>query len=417
MVSIGYASGEFMDKANSPQRSFSDAQSTIAAALESAEIKPELRTQLAGDLQAFTEALAKHMPKAGELSAITYLTARGYESFRYNAGTRPDMDSSQPLAILNHVGGSPMCVIAGHGGDMSQAYDAMVPLLKPLFIDVEKIAESKSSAIEWAEYQKYRDRFLELARRLEFTTREKVLPALRANEQALVFDVASKSDRWFAPMPKSPQPLPMLEAGLVCHVSNATLLRQGVSDYVSIAEDGSRLLHEIKPDNFPQFELPPPQERNVPGGKLYSFPFPAEWGVDSQLAANAALTEDVAVMSMLPDFTGQLLKPVPATIDTTLDLKRPAALVSHFEIAKFIRALGPWVDYGFGVAMGTIRPDDADPIEQPVDQGAMLGAGLVVPQVHQVLDVLAAFHSHTSITYRDEDIWVTQAETRFQDVP
>ena len=118
-------------------------------------------------------------------------------------------------------------------------------------------------------------------------------------------------------------------------------------------------------------------------------------------------------LSMLPAFTEQLLKPTPPSIDTKIDLKRPAAMVTHFQFAKLVRAIQPWIDYGFGVATGQIRSDDAD---AEVDQAVMLQAGLILPQVHQFMDVLAAMNSYTSITYRENDVWVTHAEMRIKDL-
>ena len=46
----------------------------------------------------------------------------------------------------------------------------------------------------------------------------------------------------------------------------------------------------------------------------------------------------------------------------------------------------------------------------------MLQAGLILPQVHQFIDVLAAMHSYTSITYRENDVWVTHSEMRIKDL-
>ena len=169
------------------------------------------------------------------------------------------MDSSQPLAALEHIGGDPMCFIAAHGTDFAKLFDDMIGLVKPLALDIEKVAESQAKPEQWAEYMKYRDRVLELVRRIEVASREKVIPAPRSNEQALVFDVASKSAQWFQPMPKANAPLPIIEFGLVCRVNNAALLRQGIAEYVAVAREASKLLHEIAPNDVPELELPAPR--------------------------------------------------------------------------------------------------------------------------------------------------------------
>src|SRR4029079_3614389 len=97
--------------------------------LGEAEIKAELRERLVADVRSFADGLAKYLPEPGDTAAISFLTPRGYEAYSYNTGTMPDMDTSRPLAALNHVGGDPMCVIAAHGGDLTKAFDELINLL------------------------------------------------------------------------------------------------------------------------------------------------------------------------------------------------------------------------------------------------------------------------------------------------
>jgi hypothetical protein len=193
------------------------------------------------------------------------------------------------------------------------------------------------------------------------------------------------------------------------------LLRQGVSEYWAVVEDALKLLNEMNPEQVPLLQFPAPEEKKLADGSLYSFPFPAEWGVDSQLAPNAGLTERVAAVSLFPAFTEQLLKAAPPTIDTSLELNRPAAVVAHFQFAKMIDALRPWIAYGFAAATGQLTTDVGDEPDA-MQQAVMLQAGFILPQVNQLLDVLAALRSYTSVTYREDDVWVTHSEVHLKDL-
>ena len=128
----------------------------------------------------------------------------------------------------------------------------------------------------------------------------------------------------------------------------------------------------------------------------------------------------------MPQTTERLLERNAASIDTSLPLDRPAAMVTHIEFAKMIDATRPWINYGLDVATGKIKPskeksddesDDADE-EQPAEppSAMIMQMGLVVPQVEQFLDVPSALRSATSITYEEDGVWVTHSETHIEDL-
>jgi hypothetical protein len=366
--------------------------------------------------------IARYMPQQGEVSSVAFLTARGYEAFKYGAGTRPMMDSSKPLTILSHVGGSPTLLVASRSNDTVEDYDQAVAWLRRTAKTVEKIAEAKAEPEDWARYQQYRDRIVELLRRLNKTNREHLYPAFADNQGAVIVDVAATSNRWVNQMPNSTKPLPMIELAIVASVSDAERLRQGAKEYYAIVRDAVALVREMNPDDVPEFQLRKPQRRGLDGGgTLYVYPLPKEWGVDSQVAPNAGLTDAAAALSMLPGTTERLLGSTPLAVDTSLDLNRPAAQVVHVEFHKMIGAIRPWIDYGLDIWMGNIKSEEGDEDtaeeEAPAEQSPMmLQMGFIVPQLHQFLDVASALRSVSSITYQEGDLWVTHSETHFQDL-
>jgi hypothetical protein len=416
VVGVSYASQSFISKVNSPQRAMNDAVEMMAGMLKMAPISEELQTRLREDIRGFASAVIKYLPQPGELAAVGYLTPRGYEGYRYSSGTLPGADSTRPLVVLNHVGGNPMFAMAAHAGDTVQDYDTIVSGFKRLAGDIEEIVKQQAPPEVWAKYETFRGRWIELWQRLDRANREKLYPSMKANETAIVLDVASKSTQWFSAMPRSKEPLPMLEMGVVARVDDAALLRQGISEYWAVVQEALKLVHEMNPEQVPLVQLPAPEEKKLADGSLYSFPFPAEWGVDSQLAPNAGLTERVAAVSLFPAFTEQLLKAAPTTIDTSLELNRPAAIVAHFQFAKMIDAVRPWIAYGFAAATGQLSTDGGDEPGNAAQQAVMLQAGFILPQVNQLLDVLAAFRSYASVTYREDETWVTHSEVHLKDL-
>jgi hypothetical protein len=261
-----------------------------------------------------------------------------------------------------------------------------------------------------------------LLKRIDRANRELLYPAFADNQGAFVLDLSAKSKRWINQMPEARDPLPMIEIGIVVSVSDAEKLREGVKEYIAVVRDTIELVREIHPEDVPQFELPKAEKRELTdGGTIFHFPLPAEWGLDEKIAPNAGVTETAAALTAMPETTERLLSSTPLAIDTSLDLKRPAATVMHFKFAELIKSIRPWIDYGLGVATGTIKMEEeegeADDEEEAQEQSPlMFQMGMIVPQVYQFLDVISVMKSATSITYEEEGVWVTHSETHIEDL-
>jgi hypothetical protein len=436
VVSVTYLSEVVAKSLNSPEKTVADLANSVDDGLQEAEVDEELRKKLVNDIQELD--LSKFMPSPGETSAVVFLTDRGYEAFQYQTGDQPMLDSSKPLEILNHIGGNPLLLVASRSNDTVEDYDAAIKWLTKTAGHVEEIAQSKAEPDDWARYMEYRDRVIELLHRINKANRELLYPALEKNEGALVLDASAESKRWVAQMPESPKELPMLELGIVAGVSDAEKLKEGAKEYFDVANEAIAIAHEIEPEEVPEIDLQKPDEREVEGNddaRLFVYDLPEEWGLDEQVAPTAGLTDDVAVLSTMPSTAERLLASTTPEIDTSLDLKRPAAVVMHFEFAELIQRIRPWVDYGLGVAMGTIKNDPPADEEEGDDESSedgeseegedeeadqpnpiALQAGFVMPQFYQFLDVISAFRSATSITYEEDGVWITHSETHIEDL-
>ena len=418
VVAVQYISKVLANSLGSANQTLEDLASAAEQALEKAEVSEEQRKPIIDDIRGLN--LARYMPEPGDTAGVMFLTDRGYEGFQYSDGKRPMADSSKPLTILGHVGGSPLVVIASRSKQNIRDYEEGVAWLKKTAEHVEKIAEEKSEADDWAKYQEIRKKAIVLLKRLDKTNREHLYPALADGQGAFVLDVEAKSKQWFTQMPESPKPLPMFELGFAASVSDAERLRQGVSTYIDVAIETYKLIKEYNPQEMPEFKMPTANVSEISsGGKLYTYPLPKKWGVDPQVAVCAGLTDKFVAVSTMPKTTERLLSETTPDLDTSLKLDRPAAMVTHIAFAKMIGAIRPWIDYGIDVATGKlkVRKEDEEDNDKPADQNpVMLQMGFVVPQVHQLLDVASALRSVTAVVYEEDGAWVTHSETHFQDL-
>ena len=424
VASIGYVSKAFAASMGSPERTVEDLAGTAEEILTAAEVSDEQREELVKEIRGLGEEIKKYMPAPGDTAMITFLTGRGYEGYQYRSSPQPMWDSTQSLTLVEHVGGDPTLFVAARSTDDAEDYDQAVEWVKRIAVQIEEIAESKADPDDWARYQQYRDRAVELLERLDRANREHLIPAFQDGQSALVIDTSAQSKQWSDQMPESPKPLPMLELAIVLGVSDAEHLRQGVAAYVDIVRDAIKLAHEIDPEEAPEFELPEPERRSLDaGGTVYVYALPEEWGIDDKIAFNAGLTDTVAVISCSPATTERLLKETSLEVDTSIDLKRPAAVVAHLQFADFVNAIRPWIDYGFDVATGKLKLETEDEEEGEADdeadaqqQAMVMQMGFVMPQIQQFLDFTTALRSFSSVTYEDDGVWVTHSETHIEDL-
>jgi hypothetical protein len=417
VVAVQYVSKAFAKSLGSPQRTIDDIARAVEQGLTQAKISEEHRKEIEGDIRKLD--LARYMPEPGDTAGVAFLTARGYEGFQYSGAKRPMMDSSKPLSILGHVGGSPMVVVASRSKQNVEDYKQIVAWLTQTTEHIEKIVQEKAEADDWTKYQEIRKRAVALLERLDKANREHLYPALADGQGAIVFDVEAKSKKWFKKMPESPKPLPMFEMAFAASVSDAEHLRQGISEYIDVAVEAYKLVKEYNPKKMPELKMPKAEISEMSGGgKMYTYPLPKKWGVDPQVAVNAGLTDKVVAVSFMPKTTERMLQDTTPELDTSLKFDRPAAMVAHVEFAKFINALRPWIDYGVDVATGKLKVHkDGDDDDKPAEQNPVaLQMGFVVPQVQQFLEVMTTLRSFSAMSYEDGGLWITHSETHFQDL-
>jgi len=424
VVTISYVSKAFMQSLGSPQKTMDDFVGGMEEALVPNKADEADRKALLDEVRSLD--LSHFMPEPGDVSAIAFLTARGYEAYQYTNAKRPMMDSSKPLSILSHVGGTPLIMLASHSKNGLDDYVKIVDWLKRVAVPAEKLAEKTADSDAWEKYQKIRGKGIELLEQLDKVNREQLFPALADRQGAMVIDFTAKSQKWFEQMPPAKTPLPMLELGLVAGVSDAEKLREGVTAYIDAGKEAIELAKEVHGEEMPDVELPTPVISDLDGGgKLYTYPLPEKWGIDPQVAVNAGLTNTFGAMSFMPLTTERLLKEKPLEIDTSLKIDRPAAMVTHIEFAKSIDAIRPWIDYGLDIATGKIKPhkgkddeesDDSDAKPPEAQSETLMKLGMIIPQVHQFLDIASAMKSATSVSYEENGMWVTHSETHIEDL-
>ena len=318
----------------------------IVGATANSGMPAETRTRLSADLNSLKKDLRMLLPEPGATLTSSVLTERGYDCYTHNWGENLRMDGSKPLDIMQHLGGTPLVAVMGRTKVLPQDYLMSIKWLTTAHSYFEELAlptltpEQKRQYHEWMEFAK------PLLARLNSANITMLQPAMADGQHAFVLDAKITSRRWFTGMPQE-SPLPMIEPALVYGVSDADLLKKGVAEYRAVADEFVEKLREKNPESVPpDFKIPDPQVRSIRSGTIYSYPLPRDLGIDGQLAPGAGLGPNVAVLTISPKHTAELLSSTPFEAEgPASDAKQPLAAAAYVDCAGLVEASTPWIEY------------------------------------------------------------------------
>lgn len=421
LSSVVFVSEKMVTQAKTSQFDLGKIADSLQQALPKAELEDEIKEQAAKDLREFVKDFQGKPAKTGAMVSVDFYTNRGIEGFRHDWSEHPQLDGSQPLPILRHVGGHPWLLFAGRSPYRPQDYDLAVKWIKRIYFYSDKSARKELKTDKDKElYEKASAVVMPLLARLDKANRELLIPGMKDGQGAFLFDAKTASHQWHAAMPPSNEALPMIEPAIVCGVSDAEKVRQACQEYYRVFNDAIAAVRELSPEKLPEFKLPDPVLQEVPNGQIYGYPLPAEWDLDAQIVPNAGLNKTVAVLSLAPQHTRRLLIGEPLTIGGPLaKTDRPMAAVAHFHFAGLVEAIRPWIEYGV-MMNGVIEHRDGFIAEEDVPAE---GADKEPPpattrgQIRTVLKVLSCFRGVTAVVTVEKGVTITHYETHYQDLP
>jgi hypothetical protein len=189
-------------------------------------------------------------------------------------------------------------------------------------------------------------------------------------------------------------------------------MRKALGEYLAICNEFIDGLHEIEPDEIPDFEIPEPNIKKTSDGELFMYPLPEEWGVDNKIVPNLGLSENVAVLTVSRQHTERLLRQTPLKMGGLLaNTDRPLAVAAAFDWARLVDAATPWLE----LAAREIIKDQLGVDDDAFDEGESQAA-TIMEQVRTVLDVLTVVRTCTVESYFEGDVLVSHSLTEIRDL-
>jgi hypothetical protein len=404
LIGVGYMSKALAAAVATTPEDITGIADVARGFLAKAPISAQRRTALEKDLKQLAQEIAAALPPPAASFSYTVVTPRGQETMRYEYAPAPKLPP-QPLTVLDHVGGSPLVVIAGRTGEPVAKYRTFVRWLTTFYGHAQGIyddmfggEDNKLRAVMQVA-QPFLKRFDEI-------TASQTLPALGAGTDALVIDGKWTSKHWIPRLDQDGADLPMLELGCVRTVKDSGKFLQALQLYRTLANDSLVKARDIGVPVPPDATIPAARADKVGPGTVYHWPLLSA-GPDGVVQPNLALSEQVVAVSLSLKHSERLLKPTPLQSDERSLTQRPLQSAVGVNVAGLIGTVRPWIErFLVPRAVANVSPD--------APKG--LTASEIPAQVKTVLDVMQCLRGVRSISYREGDANVTRTEVHIWDL-
>jgi hypothetical protein len=409
LTSVVYVSGDLLERSNRVETQLDSYLAMAEALLPQSELEPRLQKELLADAKTLADDLKKSLPKPGPYTSFAFRSPRGLEGYSYNWSENRAFDGSQPLSILDHVGGSPIGFAAARWKYVPENFEYTVKWLGRGFYYFEQIGLNMLEPEQQNLYSQVRVEMTPLVERLNQVTRQSWIPAFKDGQSAIVLDAQLTSNKWQREMPEASEPLPMLELGFVYGVSDAGLVTKAAGEAFAIVGEALRKLNMIVPEMVPPIELPVPAAREFPPGTVYYYNIPEEAGLDPQIAPNAALSGEMLALSYVPKFGLRLLTKTPLVGEGPLAAReKPLAAAGYFSPAKFVTALEPWIIY-------SIDHGGEQAVEELEEEGVEVTPEEAKEGTRALFDFIRCLKTMSSVSYFEDGALVTHSEWHLVD--
>ncbi|MEZ6038858.1 MAG: hypothetical protein R3C20_00030 [Planctomycetaceae bacterium] len=405
IVSVQYVSEELASIFGDSGKSIEQMFDNFAQMLPALEI-PEKYTQLLSrDLPELGDDLAELLPVFGRQLGCSWLTERGYEGYFYQRVDRSGLDSSAPLELMHHIGNAPLFAYVTRAVTPANSSELMDKWCSRTNEYIE-LGVADLEEEEGPQVRKLWNQIQPLFPRLGDAIRNDLTPAFKESQSALVLDGTFQRKQFHPMMPPSSELLTLPTPVVIQSVTSRSHVESGMSKVMSVLDDLLTIIRDSSPNaarDIPFETIPRPVQVEVDGGTLYKYELPPQLEVDSGIAPNAGLNDQVLVMSLLPEVTERMFaESAPKIPGPAGDLSQPLGSALWLDFEGCVDASLPWIRYGFSVAKTNYRDN-------------MMVIVMAEQQTLSIVDLLKCFRGYSSASWIQEGDVVTHFELLMQD--
>ena len=398
LVSVGYASEEFLKAASSTQEQLDDLAKMVEAGTTLAPIPDNIKKALTDDAKRFSKDLGAMVPEPGAMTAFSYMTDEGYEGYAYS-WSESFADASKPLSILEHVGGDPILFAAGRATQRPPNQEARKYWSGRLDFYVTNLVMPNLPPEQQTIAKKLLEKVKPILAQASTINDTLLGPALKDGQSAFVLDGKLLSAQPHRSMPRPEKQLPLPELAIVLGVADQPKLAQAVDGYFRLGDeiiDAARTVFE----QIPPFTVPRAIPQTINNNTIYTYPIALLLGLDGSIGPNGAAGNGVAVVSLTPETSSRLITGGPLQSAHVMQYaNQPLAGAFSLNFPALIDVVHAWAEYG--VEIENAGDESLDLIKSEMD---LFGS------------VLGCFRQLSGVSFREGDATVTHTQSVFKDL-
>jgi hypothetical protein len=411
--SISYISKEFRESQwdatyGSYFQNLADQIVAVVSSQESEAVDIEQwQAAIMKDAAELDERIGEFESKFDATLGWSFASEFGIEGMAYDWSTNLLRSNAKPMSIISHAGTKPLATFA-------IKYQAQ-PLIGELIKEVmDRAPAHLRRYIALTEQdEERRDQSLELLDKVWPLVEEsysivmgEILPALDELEGLL-----SVAAQWSTPelsidLPPPNKALPLPEISAALRLRNRDQFLSGCKEMYDVFDKVVELIRNVQPDSIPEgYAVPRPQQEELAGSTRFYYEQFSQ-GAFEGFQPQVIVSNDTVVVGYSARQVLDLIQEKPlATRPAWFAPEMPVAGISMVDISGMVKAVSPWLEYGFQVVLGDL--------ETPVSMNdGPIPTGSEIVQVWECLTSLGKLAATTVI---DDDgatvsrwVWVGQ---------
>ena len=324
------------------------------------------------------EGYRRRLPVPGPWLSFSFLAGQGYEGYVWDWSKNLPFDGSKRLDLLEHTGGAPLAAAAFRVKNDPGQFEDFASWADMGWSFFRTYVLPKADADDREKIEEIDEHLAPIGRSFVEILRKKILPALADGQMAFVIDGKSSTKRPHTGLPASVEPLPLVEPAIVLGLDDPQLFKEGMNDLFELADKLVDAVRELNPDAVPaDYQVPEPVKTKLEAGSLWSFPLSG--GIDEKIQPTIGVSQDAAVLALVPKQAGRLLP--KSRLETGSQLSKfeePLIGAKTVDVAGLVDAIMPWAVY-------LTRYGCAQQRDGSVDPGSELGPDDENPQAKDAL--------------------------------
>ena len=313
-------------------------------------VPDETRQKLLADLRTAVEELeielSRGESKAGPYVSYSFLQPQGIEGYVLDYSEPASSYSSEPFAVLSHLGSDPALFVVERNRELQTRYQFWRRLVARGFDLAEAyLPDFAANPPDSQKVAEILDRIGRSGTRLDALVADTLIPQTEGRSLALVLDLSHQRDTWFREMPAHDVAVPLPGLALAIEFESRQAIESLGAEVRSFAEEVVGVLRELNPELPADFELPQAVVTSTGDSTVYAYPLPTEAGASDAISPHVRIKDRMLFLGYLLPQTADLAAEHRLQLFGPAGESAGAVSLAYLDVGQWVDAGAMWFQY------------------------------------------------------------------------